>query len=468
LIKIRERVYKNYSLIFNALIIPIALYLSFYIRFNFFPAPKGIPSINQYLLFFIITFLVHGLIFHIQGFFKFKLKKNLLDTLFEIFFNYIVTLFISTAVLSYFKTYRLIDYEISRGFIAAYFIIGFVLTTFINRLLRFYLKRSYRLPKNRHKGLIIGAGKTGIELAKKLSRYKDWGIDIIGFIDERKNKTDEDINIIGKIDELGKIIDKYSVKDIFITLPLKDYDNIIQIIKIANNYLVNVKLVPDIIHLLSIRAELQHIEEIPLINLNDIPLKGWRAISKRVFDIFISLFGLIFVAPLLFIVFILVKLTSKGPVFYIQKRMGIDGNSFKILKFRTMIPDAEAKTGAVWAPRKNDPRITPVGKFLRKYSIDELPQLINVLKGEMSLVGPRPERPIFVNKFKEKFPHYMLRHKVKSGMTGWAQVNGFRGNTSLEERIKYDLYYIENWSFKFDFRILWMTIKNFGFVDPNL
>ena len=162
------------------------------------------------------------------------------------------------------------------------------------------------------------------------------------------------------------------------------------------------------------------------------------------------------------------KLTSRGPLLYLQERVGIDGKAFRIYKFRTMVPDAEAATGPVWASAKNDPRTTPIGRVLRKYSIDELPQLANVLRGEMSLVGPRPERPYFVEKFRDDLPQYMLRHKVKAGMTGWAQVNGLRGNTSLKERLRYDLYYIENWSLALDAKILWMTVWRLGFIDPNL
>jgi len=203
----------------------------------------------------------------------------------------------------------------------------------------------------------------------------------------------------------------------------------------------------------------------PIVKLNDSPLDGIGALLKRVTDFILGLLGTLLISPLLIAIAILVKLTSKGPIFYSQERCGLDGRSFKMWKFRSMRVDAEDSTGAVWA-RKDDDRRTPIGAFLRATSIDELPQLWNVVRGEMSLVGPRPERPVFVDKFRGEVPHYMLRHKVKAGITGWAQVNGWRGDTSLERRIECDLYYIRNWSYSLDLKILWMTVWK-GFVNKN-
>jgi exopolysaccharide biosynthesis polyprenyl glycosylphosphotransferase len=196
---------------------------------------------------------------------------------------------------------------------------------------------------------------------------------------------------------------------------------------------------------------------VPVININDVPLQGLNAIVKRTFDIVISGLALFVLSIPLALIAALVKLTSRGPVFYQQERMGLDGKSFTIVKFRSMENDAERHTGPVWTVQ-NDPRVTPLGKFMRKSNIDELPQLWNVLRGDMSIVGPRPERPHFVEQFKHKIPQYMLRHKVKAGLTGWAQVNGWRGNTPLEKRIEYDLYYIENWSVRLDLKIMWLTL----------
>jgi Undecaprenyl-phosphate glucose phosphotransferase len=202
---------------------------------------------------------------------------------------------------------------------------------------------------------------------------------------------------------------------------------------------------------------MDELDGLPIVSLQGAPLYGWDRVFKRIFDLVIGSFILILMAPVMFLIGLLIKLTSEGPIFYRQERVGMNGRPFHILKFRTMRADAEKETGPIWA-RESDPRRTKVGAFLRKYSLDELPQFFNVLKGEMSLVGPRPERPNFVEEFREKIPSYMLRHKIKTGMTGWAQVNGFRGNTSLEKRIEHDLYYIQHWSVGFDLRILFMTL----------
>jgi exopolysaccharide biosynthesis polyprenyl glycosylphosphotransferase len=223
-------------------------------------------------------------------------------------------------------------------------------------------------------------------------------------------------------------------------------------------------VVPDIIQITSLKAGMEHIEGIPIINLGDIPLQGWPLLFKRAFDILVSLVGLILLLPFFLVIALLIKLSSKGTVFYVQTRVGLDGKNFRMIKFRTMIADAEKETGAIWSP-PNDQRVTGVGKVLRKLSIDELPQLINVLTGEMSLVGPRPERPELVEEFKQHIPNYMLRHSVKTGMTGWAQVHGLRGNTPLDKRIEFDIYYIQNWSFRLDLEILWRTLLKFQFID---
>ncbi|HEX7502755.1 MAG TPA: exopolysaccharide biosynthesis polyprenyl glycosylphosphotransferase, partial [Acidobacteriota bacterium] len=227
-----------------------------------------------------------------------------------------------------------------------------------------------------------------------------------------------------------------------------------------------IRLVPDILQLASLKSGLEHIEGLPIINLGDIPLEGWPALSKRLFDLLVSMAGLVVSLPVFAVTALLLKLDSPGPVFYLQTRVGLDGRIFKMIKFRTMVHNAEKETGPIWSPQ-NDSRVTRVGRVLRKLSIDELPQLINVFLGEMSLVGPRPERPELVRKFKENIPRYMLRHRVKTGMTGWAQVHGLRGNTPLDKRIEFDIFYIQNWTFRLDLEIIFRTILKFQFIDRN-
>ncbi len=221
--------------------------------------------------------------------------------------------------------------------------------------------------------------------------------------------------------------------------------------------MVSIMVIPDLFEFATLRGGIGEFEGMPIISLRDTPLYGWNIVVKRVTDFVLSITILLAISPLMLVISFLVKATSRGPVFYSQERMGLDGKIFNMLKFRTMAIESEKETGPVWAA-KDDSRRTSIGTFLRKTSLDELPQFFNVLKGNMSIVGPRPEREFFIQQFKNKIPKYMLRHKMKAGITGWAQISGWRGNTSLEKRIEYDLYYIENWSIWFDFEIILLTI----------
>jgi exopolysaccharide biosynthesis polyprenyl glycosylphosphotransferase len=227
-----------------------------------------------------------------------------------------------------------------------------------------------------------------------------------------------------------------------------------------------VRLIPDLFQLLTLKANVQDLDGFPVITIDDVPIRGMAQVVKRTTDIVVSALALVFLSPLFLIVAVLVKLTSRGPVFYHQERMGLDGRRFVIHKFRTMICDAEKMTGPVFC-EPGDPRMTRLGRVLRKYSIDEIPQFVNVLKGEMSLIGPRPERPSFVREFTEKIPKYMLRHKIKAGITGWAQVHGLRQDADIEKRLEYDFFYMQNWSLGLDIKILWMTFRK-GFIDRSV
>jgi exopolysaccharide biosynthesis polyprenyl glycosylphosphotransferase len=226
---------------------------------------------------------------------------------------------------------------------------------------------------------------------------------------------------------------------------------------VASRECINVHVVPDLLQFIALRARLEDLDGLPLISINDVPLRGINNVLKRLVDLLLSSIVVVLGALPAAVIATLIRLSSPGPAFYRQVRMGLDGKAFTVYKFRSMPVDAEEVSGPVWA-RENDPRATPVGRWLRRHDIDELPQFWNVLRGDMSIVGPRPERPFFVEQFKHRIPQYMLRHKVKAGITGWAQVNGWRGNTSLEKRIEFDLYYIGNWSLSLDFKIMWLTL----------
>jgi Undecaprenyl-phosphate glucose phosphotransferase len=254
------------------------------------------------------------------------------------------------------------------------------------------------------------------------------------------------------------------IDQVYVALPLDEHEEIRPILKTLATTTADVKVVPDYYQFMTLYGGVEEIDGMPIVALRHGPVHGWDAVSKRMFDLVFGTIILVAAAPVMLVTAILIKLTSPGPVFYVQERMGLDGRTFRMLKFRSMRTDAEA-TGARWASA-GDPRVTPVGAFIRRHSIDELPQFINVLRGEMSLVGPRPERPVFIESFKKQIPRYNLRHKVKAGVTGLAQVEGWRGATSLEKRIERDIYYIEHWSMWLDFTILVRTALG-GFLSKN-
>jgi exopolysaccharide biosynthesis polyprenyl glycosylphosphotransferase len=242
-----------------------------------------------------------------------------------------------------------------------------------------------------------------------------------------------------------------------IALPREDGGQLEKILADLDDELVTVRLIPDLLHVMTLRSSVEELDGLPLINLRESPMVGWAAVQKRAFDVVVASLGLVAFAPVMALAALAVRASSGRPILYGQERMGLDGRVFRMIKFRTMRPDAERETGPVWTS-SDDARRTRVGAFLRRTSLDELPQLWNVLRGDMSLVGPRPERPYFVERFRREIPGYMLRHKVRAGLTGWAQVHGWRGDTSLHERVEHDIYYIQNWSLALDLRILLMTL----------
>ena len=272
------------------------------------------------------------------------------------------------------------------------------------------------------------------------------------------------VPVIGTADEVERILTEHPVDQVILALPSEDTGLLKTLMGKLALRTVDVKIVPDLFQYVTLYGGLEEFGGLPIVSLQGGPLEGWNLVAKRAFDILFSAVALILVSPILLVVALMVKLTSKGPVLYKQERMGMDGAVFPILKFRTMRTDAES-SGARMATAGDDRR-TPVGAFLRRTSLDELPQLFNVLRGDMSLVGPRPERPVFIEEFKRQIPKYHLRHKVKAGITGWAQINGLRGQTSIAKRIEYDLYYIENWSLLLDLKILVRTALG-GFLSRN-
>ncbi len=313
--------------------------------------------------------------------------------------------------------------------------------------------------------LIVGTGEVGRMILNKIRQSPALGYRVVGFVDETPGQAEVmGVPVLGHTENLPQLIDQHGIDQIIIALPERSHQELLEIIALCQRGRVEIKVFPDVFQIIASEISIGDLNGLPLLTVRDVALRGWKLTLKRGMDIVGSALALIFLSPLMLLVAALIKLESPGPVFYVQERVGLDGKPFQLLKFRTMRQDAEAN-GPGWTVA-NDPRRTRLGKILRRYSIDELPQFINVLIGEMSLVGPRPERPFYVEQFRQAIPRYMERHREKAGITGWAQVNGLRGDTSIVERTKYDLWYIENWSLWLDIKILLRTLVHFA-KDEN-
>ncbi|MBE0461143.1 MAG: undecaprenyl-phosphate glucose phosphotransferase [Candidatus Aminicenantes bacterium] len=460
----------------------VSYFYSYGFRFYGYIIPvdpaKGIPPLKSYIAVFPLFLITHLVIFFIQGFYKSRLKRTKIDDFLYITLNVVLTIIIVLAILNYLYAYSQgraplfsMTFKISHLFLAVYFIVVIFMISFLRNQIYFFMKRRYAKGLNLRNVLIIGAGEMGRTVAQKLSQYKDLGFSVKGFLDDEKKPGEEipvdgGIKVFGPLKELESVLEKEEISDVYVALDLSNYGKILEVFKVVNKYMVNVRLIPDLFQLLTLKATIEDLDGFPVISIDEPPMRGLMLLIKKLGDYIASFVLFILLLPLMTFVAILIKLTSKGPVFYYQERVGMDGKKFKMHKFRTMVYNAEEKTGPVMS-QPGDSRVTRLGKFLRKFSIDEIPQLINVLKGEMSLIGPRPERPVFVKDFIEKIPKYMLRHKVKSGITGWAQVHGLRQDTPIDKRLEYDFYYIQNWSVALDLKILWKTLKK-GFIDKNL
>jgi len=349
----------------------------------------------------------------------------------------------------------------SRLFLAMFAIIDVVLVVGLRWSISELLARFRHRRGNVQVVLVVGAGELGRQVVERLKPLGEYGLQVVGFLDDDPGKQQRrimDVPVLGSSQELESIVEAERVDQVILALPPSAHHRTAQLIRRAGQLLVEVKVVPDLLQYYVLRAGVEDLDGLPVINLTQIPLEGWNQFVKRACDVVGASILLLAVSWLLPIIAYLIWRHDHGPVFYSQVRMGLDGRSFRLFKFRSMRVDAEPEGQARWT-RNHDPRVTRIGAFLRRTNLDEIPQLINVLLGDMSLVGPRPERPEFVERFRNRYPEYMARHRVRTGMTGWAQVNGLRGDTSIRRRVAHDLYYIENWSLALDLKILWRTLR---------
>jgi Undecaprenyl-phosphate glucose phosphotransferase len=437
----------------DALVLCLAFFLAYALRLNTsYPPLVNPPRFRQYrgmLLIHVGTLIVT---FFLSRLYHQKRSASHFDKFYDIFVAVSIGTIMSMAFTSFVYKNEL-DYP--RLMVAYAWLLSVVLVI---------IGRSFvdaaegvlwaRYPQ---KVIIVGAGDIGHVILQNIRQTTGRGYTVAGFVDDEPASQGNDLGILGPIAQLSQIIEEQDAEQVIIGLPEADHDQLLQIISQCESAKVTIKVFPDLFQIMASEVDIDDFNGLPLLTVRDIQLRGWRLTLKRAMDLVISGIALIFLSPAMLLIGILIRLDSPGSVFYAQERMGLDAKPFMMIKFRSMRVGAEEDTGPVWAV-KDDPRRTKIGAILRQLSLDELPQLINVLLGEMSLVGPRPERPVFVEQFKETIPRYMDRHNEKAGLTGWAQVNGLRGDTSIVDRTKYDLWYVENWSILLDFKIIFLTL----------
>lgn len=441
----------------DLLVVSLAWCGAYWLRFatDIIPAEKGVPPFTNYFSMLLFIWLIWAFVFKRAGLYRPMRGVRRVRELWLLLNSNALAVLLLIAVTYLFREKSA---PFSRLVFLYFGIFATVFTTLERSLLRFFLREIRRRGYNLRYLLIVGAGKVAGDIATRVRLHQELGIQLLGCLskDGTEKKGARGIAIVGKYSDLPELLKTLDIDQVVVALPLEDHAMLPEIMNFLEDSVVDVKIVPDIYQFVNIGGYLEEFEGLPVISVQNSPIEGINLVAKRVVDICLASVTVVLLSPLMLLIAALIKLTSRGPVLYRQERVSVDGSRFTIFKFRTMYIDAE-NDGPRWSVR-GDGRVTPLGNFLRLYSLDELPQLFNVLRGDMSIVGPRPERPVFIEEFRRHIPRYMLRHKVPAGMTGWAQLHGWRGDTSLDKRIEYDLYYIQNWSLGLDLKIMWLTL----------
>ena len=456
MIRRRRRIEIALKLLGDVLATVFAIAMAYWLRFvvEIQPVTKGVPPMVEYARLVPVVALLWPAVFYFQGLYQRRRIRSRADEAMRVILGVLLATVLLTAGLSFYR-----DVSYSRLFITVFAGIDVVLVILARFGIRAVLGRIRRSGGNLQHVLVIGAGDLGREVLERFEGHRELGFSVVGFLDDDPGKQQRRIHgapVLGTTHELERVVEQYGVDQAVIALPQSAHQRTVQLISTAGQLLLEVKVVPDLLQYYVLRAGVEDLDGLPVINLTQIPLQGWNQIVKRAFDIAGSAALLVLTGWMFPIIAWFIKREDAGPVFFSQVRTGMDGRSFKLHKFRSMRVDASEE--AQWT-RARDPRITRVGGVIRRFNLDELPQLVNVLVGDMSLVGPRPEQPEYVTRFRARYPEYNARHRVRSGITGWAQVNGLRGDTSIRKRMVHDLYYIQNWSLALDLRILWKTLR---------
>ena len=447
------------SLVINDLImVALSFYLAYWLRqLIAIPPPVEISPFIDYVGMMTIQVITMLILYFFSRLYDVKRSMPRLDEFYRIFAATSIGTVITIASTTFLFKNTALELDFPRAMVIYAWLLTVVLVTAGRTLLvlvRNWLRRrglwSDRL-------LIVGTGDVGRMILQKVRQMPRLGYEVVGFIDGDDPPVEEimGVPVLGGVDDIPELIKEHEIEEVIIGRPELAHQEVLAIISRCERGQVGIKIFPDLFQIIATELSIGDLGGLPLLTVRDVALRGWKLTLKRTVDLLGSAVGLVFLSPVLMLVAVIIKLDSPGPVFYAQERMGLDANPFWCLKFRSMRTDAE-KDGPGWTV-ESDPRVTRLGRLIRRLSIDELPQLINVFVGDMSLVGPRPERPVYVNQFRRSIPRYMDRHREKAGLTGWAQVNGLRGDTSIAERTKYDLWYIENWSLWLDFKIILRT-----------
>lgn len=467
MIKKHQKKLNKLQVIIDAVVIVVAYILAWYLRlYSGFFEKEGTP-LSPRIYMAALLIIVPGYLI-LYYFFRLYTAKRLQGRR-EEFANIIKANVIGVLVLIlilFLGKGMLINF--SRRVIFFFSVLNIVLEEISRILIRSVLNKMRKQGFNLKHIVLVGYSRAAEEYIDRIKANPQWGYVVRGILDDHveRGTTYKGVKVLGRIDNLMVILPENKLDEIAITLSLNEYANLERIVDLCEKSGVHTKFIPDYNSIIPTRPYTEDLLGLPVINIRHVPLNdGFNKGLKRLVDIVGSLFCIVLFSPVMLITAILIKCTSKGPLIFKQERIGLHNKSFRMYKFRSMEVQPEAEEKKAWTT-KNDPRVTPIGRIIRKTSIDEMPQFFNILRGDMSLVGPRPERPYYVEKYKEEIPRYMIKHQVRPGLTGWAQVNGLRGDTSIRERIESDLYYIENWTLGLDIKILFMTVFK-GFVNKN-
>ncbi len=442
----------------------VSFALAFYLRFFFFAAHNfdfSTLALEDYALLACVLSGNQVISFVLVNLYHPRRTRSFIDEIGSVLSGIALNVLLTLAILFFLKAQ-----DLSRFIIILFAVVNVFVIAFSHSIVRNILRLRRLKGINVQPVVVLGTSSAAQRIARSLVRDPLFGFKIAGFVRERAGDTETTLDILGDLANLEDILRQTKARIVVCALDDAGRATIGRILEICDREGVNLKLIPGFSDFIAIHGKIDNIDGLPVVSVRDIPAReGINRILKRSLDLLFSLLFVTVFSPVYLLAAIMVKLTSPGPVFFAQERIGLDGKTFRMLKFRTMRTQATQKSDTIWTT-KDDPRVTAIGRFMRKTSIDEIPQFFNVLSGRMSIVGPRPERPFFVEQFRDRYDLYMRRHAVKAGITGWAQVNGLRGDTSIEERVLADIYYIENWSIWLDLRIIFMTPFK-GLINKN-